>query len=410
MNNKEYSFLRLKLSELVNNNIISTEQYIEADKHFQTNKKDKASLVTIFTAIGILLIALSIITIFAFNWDTIPKGIKVLISFIPLIITSIMMYKCIATKEYKISLYTSIFAPLSIIATNSLITQIFHIQMEIFEIFFISMLMFLPIMLTLRNSISLFIYGFCTIIYAMNINSYLGESITLFRTILLALPLFIYNFINYIENKDCSKNVLMWFFNIIILTLILFLKEVLRIDAIIIYVYLLHLITIKLFEKENVISSLLRLIFIVYLLISCISSDVLGYVEYMQFDVDTLILSLIAGVFIYLSKVYKDIKEIFIFIFVFLVQYTKMDATLLFILINILTIAYGVYKIIDGNYKNVYGQAMQGIAIILILIMIRFMNSDLGFLTKSVMFLITGSSFIISANVIKRRLGGNTNG
>ncbi|MDD2627598.1 MAG: DUF2157 domain-containing protein [Clostridia bacterium] len=410
MNNKEYSFLRLKLSELVNNNIISTEQYIEADKHFQTNKKDKASLVTIFTAIGILLIALSIITIFAFNWDTIPKGIKVLISFIPLIITSIMMYKCIATKEYKISLYTSIFAPLSIIATNSLITQIFHIQMEIFEIFFISMLMFLPIMLTLRNSISLFIYGFCTIIYAMNINSYLGESITLFRTILLALPLFIYNFINYIENKDCSKNVLMWFFNIIILTLILFLKEVLRIDAIIIYAYLLHLITIKLFEKENVISSLLRLIFIVYLLISCISSDVLGYVEYMQFDVDTLILSLIAGVFIYLSKVYKDIKEIFIFIFVFLVQYTKMDATLLFILINILTIAYGVYKIIDGNYKNVYGQAMQGIAIILILIMIRFMNSDLGFLTKSVMFLITGSSFIISANVIKRRLGGNTNG
>lgn len=409
MNNKEYNFLRLKLSELVNNSIISREQYVEADKHFYNYRKDKTSLVTIFTAIGVLLIALSIITVFAFNWDTIPKGVKVLISFIPLIITSVMMYRCIATKEDKISLYTSIFAPLSIIATNSLITQIFHIQMEIAEMFFISMVMFLPIVFILRNHMSLFIYGFCTIIYAMTINTFSGEDLTLLKTIFLALPLFIYNFINYVENKDSSKNMLMWLINTIILSIVLFSKEVLRPDVTIIYIYLLHLITIKLFEKENVISSVLRLMFILYLIISCISSDMLGYIEYMKFGTDTLILSLTAAIFIYLSKAYKDVKEIFILIFVLLIQYTKMDLELLFILINILTIAYGVYKIIDGNHKNVYGKVMQGVAIILILIMIRFMNSDLDFLSKSIMFLITGSSFIISANVIKKRLGGNIN-
>ena len=92
MNKREYKLLDNKLLELVDNNIISNEQYQEANQYFYNTKKERISIITIFTDIGIFLMALSIITIFAFNWNDIPKVIRIIVSFVPITITGIMMY------------------------------------------------------------------------------------------------------------------------------------------------------------------------------------------------------------------------------------------------------------------------------------------------------------------------------
>ena len=92
MNKRKYKLLDNKLLELVDNNIISDEQYQEANQYFYNTKKERISIITIFTAIGIFLMALSIITIFAFNWNDIPKVIRIIVSFVPITITGIMMY------------------------------------------------------------------------------------------------------------------------------------------------------------------------------------------------------------------------------------------------------------------------------------------------------------------------------
>ena len=134
MKKKEYKFLEEKLTELVDNNIISNEQYAASKDYFKNVKNENKSIVTIFLSIGVLLIALSIITLFAVNWDSISKPAKVVISFIPITITSVMLYLAMYKDDKKLKLYTSIFAPISILATNSLISQIFHIQTEIYEL------------------------------------------------------------------------------------------------------------------------------------------------------------------------------------------------------------------------------------------------------------------------------------
>lgn len=409
MNKKDYKFLEEKLLELVNNDIISNTQYTNA-KEYYSNKRDNKSIATILGAIGVLLMALSIITLFAINWENISKGIKVIISFIPLAITSIMLYLCMVKNNKKIKLYTSIFAPIGILATNSLIAQIFHIQTEIFEMFFISLIMFLPIAFILRNYVSIVVYGVGTIIYAFaEIASSNSENIALLKIFLISLPLIIYNVKNYINNREDGKNIVMWITNISLVTLFVFYKEIFRPDVLLIYLYMIYFITQTLFDKDNILNRILSLLFIGYLIISCTTPFMVSYAEEIQFGFDTIFITIIIGTFIYLSKAYKNPKEYFIFLFIFFLQYTKMNPEVLFVFINIIAIAFGIYKIIIGNKRSSYKEMKQGISIILLLILFRFVNSDLTFMEKSIMFLIAGAGFSIGANRIKKRIGGEKN-
>lgn len=404
MNIKQYRFLENKLVELTDNDIISIEQ-LENAKNYFSNKKEK-SVVTIFGAIGILLIALSIITLFAINWDSIPISIKTLISFVPIIITSIMLFFYLKTEKSSLRLYTSIFAPVSIIATNSLISQIFHIQTEIYELFFICLLMFLPITFILSNHISFLVYGIGTISYAsMAITNDFG----LINTFILFAPLILFNVFSYIKGKNDSEKITLWIINVIIASIILFAKEFLSFNVFLIYLYMIYFITKTLFDENNSLNILLSKLFVIYLIVSCIDPSIVSFAQEIEFGVDTLLVTIATIPFMYLSKVYKEPKEYFILVFLVLLQYTKMEAEVLFVFVNIVAVAFGIYKIINGNKLNSYHETKQGISTILLLILFRFINSDMSFSLKSIMFLISGICFMITSNLMKKRIGGDEN-
>ena len=132
-----------------------------------------------------------------------------------------------------------------------------------------------------------------------------------------------------------------------------------------------------------------------------------AYAEFITFGWDMLVFSLVAAAGVYLTKIYKDVKEVLLLVFLGLIQFTMMPAESLFIFVNIVAIIYGIYKIVLGNRDASYKEIKQGIAMILLLIMFRFVNADLDFTTKSVMFLIAGSGFLIGANILKKRIGGS---
>ena len=400
MNKKNYKFLDDRLLELVNNDIISSEQYSNA-KEYYYNKTENRSIYTIFGAIGILLMALSIITLFAINWINISKEIKVIISFIPLVLTSVMLYISMTKNNKKFYLYTSIFAPIGIIATNSLIAQVFHIQTEIYELIFTSLIMFLPIAFILRNYVSIIVYSVGTIIFAFAV---IDSSIS--KILLISLPLIIYNIINYINNKKDGKNTVMWIVNISLVTLFVFYKEFFGLNVFLIYLYMIYFITQTLFDKDNILNRILSLLFVGYLIISCTTPFMVSYAKKIEFGFDTIFITILTAIFIYLSKAYKNPKEYFVFLFILFLQYTRINADVLFTFINIIAIAFGVYKIVIGNKINSYKEIKQGVSVILLLILFRFINSDISFMGKSIMFLIAGTSFIIGSNLMKKRIGG----
>ena len=409
MKKKEYKFLDDKLLELVNNNIISNDQYSNAKDYFYNKKSERKSVVTIFLALGVLLVALSIITIFAVNWDELSKSIKVIISLIPLVLTSIILYISMYKNDTRIKLYTSIFAPIAILATNSLISQIFHMQTEVYELIFISLIMFLPIAFILRNYISIIVYGIGTIIYSFNaIGSSSSETISLINASILTLPIIIYNITNYRNNKDDEKNIVMWMINTSLVTLLLAHLEILSEYSFIIYLYLIYLITKYLFTKENFLNKLFSFTFIGYLIITCTSPYVLTYFESIKLGVDSIVLLILSGILFFILKLYKEPKQCFIAVFILLLQFSRLHSDILFILTNIIAGSYGIYNIVIGNSSNSNKNIKQGIALILLLILFRFISSDLSFMQKSMIFLVTGIGFMISANLINKK-GGKKN-
>ena len=143
------------------------------------------------------------------------------------------------------------------------------------------------------------------------------------------------------------------------------------------------------------------------MLIGCTASGVFEFVAEIELGLDALILAVLTGGVVFFSKAYKDIKEIALLIFIVMIQYTRLDAMTLFILNNLLVAALGIYKIVIGNRERDYKETKQGISIILLLIAYRFLLAELDFITKSVLFLITGAAFLVGANKVKKGIGGD---
>ena len=408
MNKKEQKFLGSKMNELVENDIISSDQYNNAMMFFNKQIKPGKSIVTILTGIGIFLMALSMITLFAINWENIAKSGKVMISFLPIIGVAIMMFFYMKREDKKLGVYTAVFAPVAIIATNSLINQVFHMQTEVYEMFFTSLMMFLPIAFILRNYLSMLVYGVGTVIYSLSATGgWSAEWQALLSVFVLALPLIVFNVINYLKNRDDKKNVLMWTCNVVLITLLLFVKEIMNPQIIFIYSYLMYLLTRILFDEDNFLSKVFKVYFVGFMLIGCISSGLFEFASEMELGFDALILAVLTGIAVYVSKTYKDIKEMALLVFIAMIQYTCLDEMTLFILTNLLVAAVGIYKVVMGNKYGDYKETKQGIAIILLLIAYRFLLSELDFATKSVLFLITGAAFLIGARSVKKKIGGD---
>ncbi len=397
---KKNERMKSDLLELLNADIITKEQYEKAEKYFTETKNDKLSTSGIFTAIGILLIAISIITFFAINWDDIPRALKMLVSFVPILITAVMFFFCIKNENKLMKIYTSIFAPISILATNSLISQVFHIQDEMYELILISMLMFLPLAFSLRTYISILLYGLGVVAYVCSIDS------NLIIGVCLSIPLIVYNVINYIKNKDDKKNKMMWTINVVLISYLIFDQAIISSHSAMIYLLMIYLLTKGLFEKGSFLKSLLNIFGKLILLILCITPEINEWYLESSAGIDTIIITLIVGVLIYVFKIYKEPKEYFLILFVLAIQYLRLQPEYMCLVLNLIALAWGVYKIIMGNNNNSYKQVMAGTSIVLLLIFYRFLLSDLSFETKSVLFMISGIAFIIASRLIKKRMGG----
>ena len=157
-----------------------------------------------------------------------------------------------------------------------------------------------------------------------------------------------------------------------------------------------------LFNKDNFVIKLFSIYFIGFLIITCTSSIFVSFAEDVELGFDTVILLLLSGVLFWLVKGYENPKDIVIAIFVFLLQFSKMDDELLFVLTNLLTGVYGIYNIVIGNKQNSNRNIKQGVALILLLILFRFVSSDLGFMEKSVIFLLAGLGFMGGAKYLNK--------
>jgi hypothetical protein len=250
------------------------------------------------------------------------------------------------------------------------------------------------------------VYAVGVVIYAFCAVEEMYELPALLTILLLALPMVIFNCINYIKKKEDKRNTLLWVANVILISLLFFCEEIVRPEASVIYVYLIYVLSLCLFKRETLLNRMIAVCFGAFLLISCIGEDFVSYAEDITFGWDIFILTAVTVAAVYLSKLYKTPKEYIFIGQIILLQFLKLPAEFLFYAMNFLALIWGITKIISGNKEGEIKRLKQGVAIILYLIFIRFMNADIGFMEKSVIFLISGIGFIVGARLLEKKLGG----
>jgi uncharacterized membrane protein len=160
-NNKAIAWLYSQFSSLIENGVITKTTAEKIREHYgDVPQQKKISGMVIFSAFGSTLVGLGILLIIAFNWSSMPRLLKILLSFMPLA-AGIIMARFAAKKKTGSASWNEGAAGfwfLSIGATISMITQTYNIHGQLSGFLFMWVLLGLPIMYLLNSSFAYFLY------------------------------------------------------------------------------------------------------------------------------------------------------------------------------------------------------------------------------------------------------------
>src|SRR5690606_8786278 len=109
---------------------------------------ERISTNDIFITVGSLLIGVGIITLFGINWKSIPFFWKHVIAFLPLILAFLLSYLFYSDKRYeKYKVGLSVFAPIVVYASFSLIFSLYNVENYLHIVSFIVSLVIIPLVL-----------------------------------------------------------------------------------------------------------------------------------------------------------------------------------------------------------------------------------------------------------------------
>jgi len=410
------------LPELLKENIISQEIADRINEYYQ-NKQDngKGRLILVFGILGALLIGLGIILIIAYNWDKFPKTSKLIFSFIPLVVGQLLCALALWKKKdstvWKESSTTFLF--LAIGACISLVTQIYHISLSFNYLIMLWMILVLPTIYLMKSSFSSLLY-IIGITYYSCLTGYWSypNPETHYYWILLAL--IIPHYLLLVKNNSNSNFV--YFHNLIIpLSLIISLGTLSHNNYQLMYIayyslfgILLNLGNIRFFQKKNTrvhLFSIIGFAGTIYLLFWFSFKYLWNYLAKTPQNIYQLFLSqemLIAvfltaiGLILLIKKIKthgfnlnNPIEYIFVlFIAMFILGCYLPLAAVIFV--NAIIMFLAVTSIVNGIKSDRLSILNLGLIILTILIICRFFDTNMSFLTRGFLFILVGLGFFIS--------------
>lgn len=130
------------------------QQTAERIREYYESKALNFEATTIISAVAACLVGMGIISIIAYNWDALPTSIRVLLSFVPLIASSLLCFYVLKKKSEKRPWTESaaILQALCFSASYAMINQIYQIQGDISTFVCIVALASLPLVFLLRST------------------------------------------------------------------------------------------------------------------------------------------------------------------------------------------------------------------------------------------------------------------
>lgn len=407
------------LPNLVNAEVISQETADKIRAYYQnkggaspTNK-----LFIVFGILGAILVGLGIILIIAHNWDELSRFTKTVLAFLPLVVGQLFCGYVLLKKKQSTAWRESSTAFLffAVGASISLISQIYHIPGNLGSFLLVWMLLCLPLVYVMRSSMASLLYLIGITYYAGEVSywSYPSTESYLYWLLLLAVFPHYYQLLK----KSRQSNFVFFHHWIVPISITIVLGTVAStMDELMFIAYfslfgLFYLIGGTDFLTPE------KLRNNSYKLIGALGTTVLLLTLSFDFFWETLrtkdflfnevlvapeflvaaVLSIVAGILLFLQYKNRRIRDVKpfapVFLLFILIFVLGLFSPLAGILINLLVLALGILTIREGALQNHLGILNYGLLIITALVICRFFDTDLSFVIRGLLFVSVGVGF-----------------
>ncbi len=426
--------LNQQLPILVNKKIISRTDADNIKEYYgkQIPGSSKGTILTIIGSLAALLIGSGIILLFAYNWNSISKNLKTVIAFIPLISGQVLVY--FSWKKKKSTAWmeaSSLFLSLAVGSTIALISQIYHIPGNLDNFLLTWMLLVLPLTYLTGSTGSLVIYLTGILFWSAYSQETGGNAVFYWLLLGAVIPKMVL-----LIKKELNSNkttIVSWLvvINLLIGTAIS-LEKVLPGIWILVYSILLTFCFLigQIYYKDSfggfhdpfrTIGSA-GIVILSYIFTFEFFWDEIGLNNVrseLRFNktiavVDYILLILLLLAVVALIIRYRDkleFKKITPFILIFILALVafvigSFDNFILpqIIIFNSYTVLLGIWIIYIGITNRHLFQINLGMLTVILIIVTRFFDIDIGYTLKGIIFISLGIIFLIANKYLSRKL------
>ena len=390
-----------ELDELTAAEVISPEVAERIRDYAQERAESSAShrLLTVFGALGAILIALGIIVLLAHNWDELPRWIKTIISFLPLLTgqaaCGYLLFKKGLTSWWGEA--AAAFTALSIGAAIAMVHQVYNLPDSSFASFLsLWLILALPTLYLMRSRAT-------AVLYYIGIGTLcvLGdrEEWTTYYTSLAAFALILPFYIWHIRHQANSAITYAFHWLTVVFTGIALsiLSANLRDNSTILWFVLLSAIYIMIGKYLQT-----SIYYNAYKVAALLCIPICFFIEdFPSFNNNYTLYTTIAIVlfyFLFIAKYYyidKKEKKLDL-VLVFPLLYIFSNYLFHYFIYHFIILALGAYYIWKGFKSERSLLVNYGLAVISIEVAIRFFDSSLPFIFKGIIFILLGVGFFIA--------------
>jgi len=420
--------LQKNLKELLDEGVIDNDVAARIEGFYNNKSEDSSSkILIIFGILGALLIGLGIILIINHNWDLLPKWLKTIFAFVPLIIGQALCFYSLWKKDGSRlwSESSAIFLTLGIGACIGLVSQIYNLEGSLQGFLEIWMIIGLPIIYIMNSTNVAILFLLAVISYTMYGYGAKDWTSTFGMYILLFAAFVPFYFLKIRKgSKENALNILHWLVPITMIVGVVFLYVASNsnpsIGLVLLFAILYMIGHLQIFEKASLFRN-------GYLVIGALGTvgvllahsfvdifeeidfykDLFGTQTYISLLHGLLLVIAIGGLYYHqknrASLLERPMMPVFlIFICIYLLSTISVGTSTL--LVNLLVLGLGVLTVRTGIEKDHLGILNYGLLIITVLLTCRFFDVGIPFIIRGILFIIIGCSFFIAnRELLKKR-------
>ena len=413
-----------ELPELVSKGVVPAEVAESIKQHYASQPdKSQSRMLMVFGVLGALLVSMGVILILAHNWDDLARSVKTIIAFIPLLAGQLLCtYTLIKKPESKVWREASTTILFFAVGTSiSLVSQIYNIPGNIDSFLLTWIWLTAPLIYIMRSSMgSLLVLGALTS-YGLSVGwSYRG-SLPIYYWVML--PLIIPHYIHLYRTRRTSNFLSFhhWLIPISVLwvlgSLINYGREELLLPVYVSAMGLLYLVgNSSMFTDAKLRTNGYKIISSLGTLGILIASTYEFVWEELTEKIHepSILLYIVIGITIAstILLIYQHRKgwgtlaamEITFLIYT-LIFFLGLDHHIIaIVIVNILVLTIGVTTVRIGAQKDNLGIINYGLLIITALIFARFVDPEMSFVLRGLLFIGAGVMFfLVNHRIITKR-------